>query len=117
VVRAAGFEPAAPCSHRISDVALAAFLHDAGKVDPRFQALLTAGDPLGAVGDLALAKSIWRAPQGAAARAGLPPRWRHEALSVRLAADHPRFREARDPDLVLWLIGVHHGWGRPFFHT
>jgi CRISPR-associated endonuclease/helicase Cas3 len=27
----------------------------------------------------------------------------------------PRFAEAKDPELVLWLIGTHHGYGRPFF--
>jgi CRISPR-associated endonuclease/helicase Cas3 len=27
----------------------------------------------------------------------------------------PRFAEAKDPELVLWLVGTHHGHGRPFF--
>jgi CRISPR-associated endonuclease/helicase Cas3 len=34
---------------------------------------------------------------------------------VRLAPHIPRFQEARDPELVLWLVGTHHGYGRPFF--
>jgi CRISPR-associated endonuclease/helicase Cas3 len=45
----------------------------------------------------------------------LPDHWRHEAQSVRIAREHPRFSEADDPELVLWLIGTHHGRGRPFF--
>jgi CRISPR-associated endonuclease/helicase Cas3 len=45
----------------------------------------------------------------------LPERWRHEALSVRLALEDERLAEAADPDLVLWLIGTHHGHGRPLF--
>jgi CRISPR-associated endonuclease/helicase Cas3 len=49
----------------------------------------------------------------------LPDHWRHEALSVRLAMVHPRFAGARedehDKDLVLWLIGTHHGHGRSLF--
>jgi CRISPR-associated endonuclease/helicase Cas3 len=52
---------------------------------------------------------------GAWARANLPEKWRHEALSVRLALLNPRLHEARDRGLVLWLVGVHHGLGRPFF--
>ena len=32
-----------------------------------------------------------------------------------MAQAHPRFTEAHDPALVLWLIGTHHGVGRPFF--
>ena len=48
-------------------------------------------------------------------RAGLPPHWRHEALSVRLALIHPYFARASNPALVLWLIGSHHGFGRPLF--
>ena len=34
---------------------------------------------------------------------------------MRMAQAHPRFAEARDLALVLWLIGTHHGFGRPFF--
>jgi hypothetical protein len=26
-----------------------------------------------------------------------------------------RFAEAKDPELVLWLVGTHHGYWRPFF--
>lgn len=34
---------------------------------------------------------------------------------MRLARDDARLMEASDPDLVLWLIGTHHGCGRPLF--
>jgi CRISPR-associated endonuclease/helicase Cas3 len=31
---------------------------------------------------------------------------------------YPDFAQAHDPELVLWLIGTHHGYGRPLFpHT
>jgi CRISPR-associated endonuclease/helicase Cas3 len=94
-----------------SDVALAAYLHDAGKADPRFQMMLYGGDWFAVDDGRILAKSAqWVA--SAWGRAGLPEQWRHEALSVRA---HALFGEARDPELVLWLIGVHHGFGRPFF--
>jgi CRISPR-associated endonuclease/helicase Cas3 len=107
----AGLEPAAA-----ADLALAAYLHDAGKADPRFQAYLAGGDPIGRDEDRVLAKSGYAAlPHGAWERAGLPDHWRHEALSVRLALLHDRFAGANDPELVLWLIGVHHGFGRPLF--
>jgi CRISPR-associated endonuclease/helicase Cas3 len=36
-------------------------------------------------------------------------------FSVRLAPHIACFDEANDPELVLWLIGSHHGHGRPFF--
>ena len=32
-----------------------------------------------------------------------------------MARTHPHLAAARDPALVLWLIGSHHGLGRPFF--
>jgi CRISPR-associated endonuclease/helicase Cas3 len=103
---------------RILDVKLAGHLHDCGKADPRFQAWLAFGDPLGPDQDCpdeVLAKSARPIPRHARAISGLPEKWRHEALSVRLAPLTPRFAEARDPELVLWLIGTHHGHGRPLF--
>lgn len=101
-----------------SDLMLAGYLHDAGKADSRFQIMLSGGNPWNkptedATGVLAksgrpYSRTNWK-------RSGLPEQWRHEALSVRLAILHPRFSDANDPSLVLWLIGTHHGLGRPFY--
>ena len=117
--RAAGFAKTAGLpTERIADLKLAGFLHDAGKADPRFQAWLHYGDPLGPDPDeenAVLAKSGRSLPPVARAASGLPDKWRHEALSVRLAPRVARFNEAQDRELVLWLIGTHHGYGRPFF--
>lgn len=114
--RAVGFARNSGLTPKIAaDIALAAYLHDAGKADARFQTMLYGGDWFAVDDTKVLAKS--EIPYSAAAwgRAGLPDKWRHEALSVRIAREHPQFREARDPELVLWLIGVHHGYGRPLF--
>jgi CRISPR-associated helicase Cas3, subtype Dpsyc len=103
---------------RVVDLKIAGFLHDEGKRDKRFQRWLHYGDPLGADPDdeeTILAKSGRSLPPNARNAAGLPSCWRHEALSVRLARSHGRLQEAKDPALVLWLIGTHHGFGRPFF--
>lgn len=103
---------------RVADLKLAGFLHDEGKRDSRFQRWLHHGDPLGADPEddsTVLAKSGRPLPSDARDKAGLPPRWRHEALSVRLARTHVRLKEAKDADLVLWLVGTHHGHGRPLF--
>lgn len=103
---------------RITDLKLAGFLHDQGKRDVRFQRWLHYGDPLGADPDderAILAKSGRALPPHARDKAGLPSRWRHEALSVRLARAHERVNAAKDRDLVLWLVGTHHGYGRPLF--
>lgn len=97
------------------DLRLAAFLHDAGKADRRFQTMLSGGDPWNRPDGPPLAKSGRSSSPNAWTRAGLPKGWRHEALSVRMARAHPLFAEAGDPALVLWLIGTHHGLGRPFF--
>ena len=99
----------------VADVRLAGYLHDAGKRDRRFQAWLQYGDPLGPDPSAVLAKSARRLPRKARAASGLPERWRHEALSVRLARSSERLTTANDPMLVLWLVGTHHGFGRPFF--
>ena len=102
-------------AHVAEDLRLAAVLHDAGKADERFQLFLAGADWWNRPDGAALAKSGRPLPRGAWERAELPKGWRHEALSVRLATTDPRFREAHDPHLVLWLIGTHHGLGRPFF--
>ena len=98
-----------------SDLALAGYLHDAGKADRRFQTMLSGGNAWSIRHDRPLAKSAaWS--KNAWLQARLPKGWRHEALSVQMALAHPRFSEAKDPHLVLWLIGTHHGFGRPFYH-
>lgn len=100
------------------DVQLAAFCHDLGKADPRFQALLQGGNPW--IRWELLAKS-GQMPQGRAGHAlallgsGYPSGGRHELLSVRLLESAPRFLDAAsDRDLVLHLIASHHGHCRPF---
>jgi CRISPR-associated endonuclease/helicase Cas3 len=47
--------------------------------------------------------------------AGYPDEARHEAASVMAACASGLLSEAHDRDLVLHLIGTHHGCGRPFF--
>ncbi|MGH7085909.1 MAG: type I-G CRISPR-associated helicase/endonuclease Cas3g [Acetobacteraceae bacterium] len=99
-------------------IAFAARHHDDGKADPRFQAWLAGTNaPLESE---PLAKSAgWRgAAIEAAARAAadVPAHWRHEVLSVRIAVEHLAEPGSEiDPDLALFLIGSHHGQGRPFF--
>lgn len=102
-----------------SDLALAAFQHDLGMADPRFQRWLAGGSEVRrALRDEPLAKSA--APREDAAarrraqeRAGYPQGYRHEVLSVAMvqAAGCPG---AADRELVLHLVGSHHGWCRPF---
>ncbi len=111
--RAAGLS-----EERVTDLKLAGFMHDFGKADPRFQAWLHYADPLGQDGEAqgaVLAKSDRPLPPVARIASSLPENWRHEAFSVRLAPLVARFRDARDADLVLWLVGSHHGHGRPLF--
>lgn len=103
---------------RVTDLRVAGFLHDQGKRDPRFQAWLHYGDSLGFDPDDEtdiLAKSGRALPPAAREKSGLPDRWRHEALSVKLARQEACLGQASDRDLVLWLVGTHHGYGRPFF--
>jgi CRISPR-associated endonuclease/helicase Cas3 len=102
---------------RVRDVALAARFHDRGKGDARWQAWLCGSDPFGDPSEdrMPLAKSGRTIPREAWRAADLPAHWRHEALSVRLAIQDDALNAADDPELVLWLVGTHHGYGRPLF--
>lgn len=97
-------------------VRVAARHHDAGKLDPRFQAWLSGGavaDP-----DRPLAKSGLPPNDPAARRgrqtAGYPAGKRHEATSAALLAAARALPRDVDRDLLLHLVAVHHGDGRPF---
>ena len=103
------------------DLVLAAWLHDVGKADPRFQKWLVGGSAIRlALLDEPLAKSAQtardlRARERARQQAGYPDGYRHELLSLTMVARNRQLLErANDPDLVLHLIGSHHGWCRPF---
>lgn len=114
--RALGFD-----ATTVADLGLAAWFHDTGKADPRFQRWLAGGDEIRAVlhADL-LAKSA--SPSASAhdrrvarQRAGYPGGCRHELLSLAMVQRHEAaLQAAHDRDLVLHLVSSHHGWCRPF---
>lgn len=103
----------------------AATLHDLGKADERFQAMLRRTDRtdawlLAGVASALLAKSdaapLTPAQQRKAReRAGLPPGFRHEMLSVQLAELSSELPDdEHERALLLHLIAAHHGYARPF---
>lgn len=95
-----------------SDLSLAGRLHDIGKVDRRFQQWLVGGDPIRLE---MLPEPLAKSLPGARNRRGkYPPGMRHEVSSVALINSNPKVLDlARDSDLVLHLVGTHHGVGRP----
>lgn len=95
----------------VEDLRLAGRLHDIGKVDSRFQAQLVGGDPVElALLDEPLAKSR----PGTRRVRGYPTGMRHEVASLAMVQSNPAvLGQAHDPELVLHLIGTHHGYGRP----
>ncbi|MCC6393272.1 MAG: type I-U CRISPR-associated helicase/endonuclease Cas3 [Bryobacterales bacterium] len=102
----------------VQDLVLAAALHDLGKWDDRFQAWLCGGSITRAMKEKEpLAKSDGRQTMAerreARELAGYPKGARHEAASVMLACASGALEKARDRDLVSYLIGTHHGHGRP----
>ena len=103
------------------DLALAAWFHDVGKADPRFQRWLVGGSEVrAAILTEPLAKSAL--PPGSASqrrlarvRAGYPAGYRHELLSLAMVEEHSdALSRAHDRELVLHLVASHHGWCRPF---
>jgi CRISPR-associated endonuclease/helicase Cas3 len=111
-------------------IALAAWLHDVGKADRRFQLMLRGGSEIEFFKDETLwAKSAM--PPGARGahrlaqqKSGYPRGARHEVQSLamldkQLAALKERLKRldgTREPDLnlMLHLIASHHGYCRPF---
>ncbi|QDU47878.1 type I-G CRISPR-associated helicase/endonuclease Cas3g [Gimesia panareensis] len=104
---------------------IAAELHDWGKADERFQALLRRTDRSDAwlftsITSRLLAKSdsmpqTRNEREASRIRAGLPKGFRHEMLSLQLAEKSSNFPD--DPlllELILHLIAAHHGYARPF---
>lgn len=103
----------------------AADWHDLGKADERFQAMLRRSDRtdawlLAGFEEALLAKSdgLPLTPlqrKLARERAGLPEHFRHELLSVQIVEMSAMRETAGESiDILLHLIGSHHGYARPF---
>ena len=104
------------------DIALAGWLHDIGKADRRFQILLRGGSEI----DYFKEETPWAKsgmPPGAKAahrraqkKSGYPKGGRHEVQSLAMldGGQGTLSGRADDMELVLHLIGSHHGYCRPF---
>ena len=100
-------------------LACAGLIHDLGKADPRFQALLRGGLRWHSGTLLAKSASMPRSPwarQRARRAVGYPSGGPHALLSVRLAESAPELLPECDElqDLVFHLVASHHGQCRPF---
>lgn len=98
----------------------AAYWHDIGKLDERFQIWLRGGDELAAAGGEPLAKSQDVVASPARRRwlreaSRLPEQFRHEMLSMQLAERYmPVCDDEALDSLALHCVAAHHGYGRPF---
>jgi CRISPR-associated endonuclease/helicase Cas3 len=98
-------------------VVRAAGLHDIGKADPRFQAWLRGGNPIRPQELIAKSGRSGQNPTAidrARRSAGYPKGGRHELASVALLEGRGDEFVGLDFDLLLHLIGSHHGRCRPF---
>jgi CRISPR-associated endonuclease/helicase Cas3 len=94
-------------AEHVKHLACAGSFHDVGKAEPRTQEVLRSGAPEALPGQL-LAKGKRRSGVGRVEFSE-----RHEAYSVAFLRQYPELLKAvADPDLVLYLIGTHHGRGR-----
>ena len=98
----------------------AAYWHDVGKLDERFQLVLRQGDEIASGLGEPLATSAF-VPASPARRkairtaAGLPKGFRHEMLSLQLAERYAvQPIPEQDTDIFLHLVASHHGYARPF---
>lgn len=97
----------------------AAYWHDVGKLDERFQLVLRQGDELAnGFGPLAKSAFVPTSPgrrNAIRAAAGLPEGFRHEMLSLQLAERYAALpNSSQAAELVLHLVASHHGHARPF---
>jgi CRISPR-associated endonuclease/helicase Cas3 len=93
-------------------ITTAAERHDLGKCDNRFQRLLDpfwdeSGGYLAKGGDCSRREYLKRQRES-----GYPKGARHEFASTALAEVGAGWPQGCDPELVLHLIGTHHGYGR-----
>jgi len=118
----------------IEHIALAAWLHDIGKADPRFQLMLRGGSEIEFFKDETLwakspippgAREVHRRAQQ---KSRYPLGARHEVQSLAMVQKDLSSLEKRlharlgqigitkesDLDLVLHLVAIHHGYCRPF---
>jgi CRISPR-associated endonuclease/helicase Cas3 len=111
-------------------VAVAAWLHDIGKADRRFQLMLRGGSEIELFKDetpwakSAMPPGAREAHRLAQQKSGYPPGARHEVQSlamvqrqleaVKNALKKVAYTSELDVDLVLHLVASHHGYCRPF---
>lgn len=106
----------------VEDLALAAWLHDIGKADRRFQIMLRGGSEIEWLKDKtpwaksAMSPSDKASKRRAQARSGYPAGTRHEVQSLAMIDHHLGWvrDKASDIELVRFLVASHHGHCRPF---